>query len=365
LRARLRPPVQPFLQGSLAHTADDVAMVCALPLADNRDMLRKITLVITFALLCVSVCNVGAQKQDDNDRPFIIAVFRTDGVVVPFARYANQKWTNPWQSPRADDQAYETETIADLPKPWYESFVKTPAEWYLLSPASGELTVRASKSVEVCSHCQQVWGLLSDYPKATPAGRNECVRTLGVALSERRPSRAMERLTDSSPDWKQLLTLIAPQFEHAEIAALTFEHALLYASQLPSAEDRAKLPLSMQKLYRHRLTDDGQTLLYFEASRKYQKPPDSNDPSCENISMFGGWALRDAQGNLALLHSQFAPTDCDRKQVGLAFPFAILNLDGKTFAVIEEDSYEGESYIILEIRKDGVHRILETYAGSC
>ena len=331
-------------------------------------MLKKIICLASLGMVPLSahgIKSAATPAQSSNDGTLIVAVFRTDGVVVPFARYANQKWTNPWHSPRPDDQAYETETIADLPKPWYQSFVKTPAEWYLLSPARGELTVRASKNVEVCSHCQKVWGLLSDYPNATPAGRNECVTTLGVALNEKRPSRAMERLTDASPDWKQLLTLIAPHFERAEIAALTHEGASLYASQIPSAQDRAKMPLSMQKVYRNQLTDDGQVLLYFEATREYQKPADANDPSCENISMFGGWALRDAQGKLALLDSQFAPTDCDRKQVGLAFPFAILTLDGKTFAVVEEDSYEGESYIILEIQKDGVHRVLATYAGSC
>lgn len=340
----------------------------SLAFDETHRMLKKIICLGLLGLALSSahwIKPVAVPAQSNTDGTLIVAVFRTDGVVVPFARYANQKWTNPWQSPRPDEQAYETETIADLPKPWYESFVKTPADWYLLSPARGELTVRTSKNVEVCSHCAQVWGLLSDYPNATPAGKNECVLTLGVALNEKRPARPMEHLTEASPDWKQLLTLIASQFERAEIAALTHEGASLYTAQVPSAEDRAKIPLSIQKLYRNQLTDDGQTLLYFEASREYQKPRDSNDPSCENISMFGGWALRDAQGKLTLLDSQFAPTDCDRKQVGLAFPFAILTLDGKTFAIIEEDSYEGESYIILEIRKDGIHRVLETYAGSC
>lgn len=234
-------------------------------------MLKKIICLASLGMALSSAHGIKpatTSAQSSNDGTLIVAVFRTDGVVVPFARYANQKWTNPWHSPRPDDQAYEMATIADLPKPWYQSFVKTPAEWYLLSPARGELTVRASKNVEVCSHCQKVWGLLSDYPNATPARRNECVTTLGVALNEKRSSRAMERLTDASPDWKQLLTLITPHFERAEIAALTHEGASLYASQIPSAQDRAKMPLSMQKVYRNQLTDEGQALLYFEASRE-------------------------------------------------------------------------------------------------
>ena len=121
----------------------------------------------------------------------------------------------------------------------------------------------------------------------------------------------------------------------------------------------------MLHLYRSQLTDDGQTLFYFEASKEYPKPPDANDVGCNNISLVGGWASRDAQGNLALLDSQFNPTDCDWKEGGRVLPFVILQLDGKTFAIVEEPSYEGESYTILEIKNDGVRRVLETYAGSC
>ena len=53
------------------------------------------------------------------------------------------------------------------------------------------------------------------------------------------------------------------------------------------------------------------------------------------------------------------------KEGGGVLPFAILDLDGKTFAIVEEDSYEGEEYTILEIQESGVRRILETYAGGC
>ena len=57
--------------------------------------------------------------------------------------------------------------------------------------------------------------------------------------------------------------------------------------------------------------------------------------------------------------------DWDMKDNGVMAPFVILKLDGKTFAVVEEDSQEGESYVVLEIRKRKVRRVIETYAGSC
>ena len=329
-------------------------------------MLKKL---IALASLAAAFSSAGWIKparvpQTSRDQTLVVGVFRPDGVIVPFAVYAKRKWTNPWHRPLPDAQPDEPNTIADLPTPWYESFVKPGVEWYVSLSAADTNAVNTSRSVQVCSHCQQVWGLLSDYPNAKLAERNECVRSLGIALSKKRAAQAMERLTDASPDWKQLLTFLGPEFELAENAGPT-EASQHYYSQIPRTEERAKVPLSMLNLYRNQVPEEGQILFYFEVSKEYPKPPDSNDVGCNNISLLGGWALRDAHAKLALLDSQFNPTDCDWKEGGRVLPFMILQVDGKTFAIVEEDSYEGESYTILEIQRDGVRHVLDTYAGSC
>jgi len=325
--------------------------------------------LITLASLAAALSSTTGMKparalrKAAGDDRFIVGVLRPDGVIVPFAQYANRKWTNPWHSLQPGDQAEEPDTIADLPKPWFQSSLKPSSEWYLWSQ-SGELTmIKTSDPVQVCSHCQQVWGLLSDYPNPKQPEKDACVRNVGIVLSEKRQARTIEKLTDASSDWKQTLTFLGPEFERAESVGLSGAVSQ-YSAQLPPAEERARVALSVLNLYRSQLADDGQLLFYFEVSKEYPKPRASND-DCNNISLLGGWALRDAQDNLTLLDSQFSPTDCDWKEGGLALPFAILQLDGKTFAIVEEDSYEGEGYTILEIQKDGVHRILETYAGSC
>jgi hypothetical protein len=104
--------------------------------------------------------------------------------------------------------------------------------------------------------------LLSDYPDAKPAQKNECVRTLGIALSTKRLAPAMERLTNSSSDSQQLLMFLRPEFERAEMAGLT-EFSQHYYNEIPAAEERAKVPLSMFRLYRHRVTEHGQILFSF------------------------------------------------------------------------------------------------------
>lgn len=331
-------------------------------------MLKRL---LTLASLAVTISKAAwieparALAQTRRNDTLTVGILREDGVIAPFAQYANRKWTNPWHSRQPGDQADEQDTIADLPKPWFHSFVKPSSEWYLPS-ATGELTtIKTSKNVQVCSHCQQVWGLLSDYPTPRQPEKNECVRNVGAVFSEKKQARAMETITNSSAGWKQMLKFLGPEFERAEKVGISRIVSQQYSAQLPSAKERARVPLSLLNLYRTQLGDDGRLLFYFEASKEYSKPRDANDAGCNNVSLLGGWAIRNPKGKLILLDSQFSPTDCDMKEGGLALPFAVLRLDGKTFVIVEEDSYEGESYIILEIQKNHVRRVLETYAGSC
>ena len=331
-------------------------------------MLKKL---IALASLAVTISNAAwierapALAQTSRQETFTVGILRQDGVVAPFAQYANRKWTNPWHSRQPGDQADEPDTIADLPKPWFQSFVKPSSDWYFWSPTGEPTAVKTSKIVQVCSHCQQVWGLFSDYPNSKQPEKNACVRNVGAVLSKKKQARAMATITNSSVDWRQMLTFLGPEFERAESAGITRIVSQQYRAQLPPAEERAGIPLSILNLYRTQLSDDGDVLFYFEASKEYSKPRESNDAGCNNISLLGGWVIRNAQGELTLLDSQYSPTDCDMKEGGLILPFAILQLHGKTFAIVEEDSYEGEAYIILEIQKKRVRRVLETYAGSC
>src|SRR5438034_4532767 len=331
--------------------------------------MQKALIISAFlaALLPTSIKPARLSAQTHSHERLIVGVFRPEGVIVPFAQFSNGKWTNTWHSPRSVDQPDEPETVADLPKPWYESLVKTAGVWYLATSSGDTKSVTTSKSIQVCSHCQHVWGLLSDYPNPKQPVENECARNLGVAFSEKKETRSFEHLVSEAAEWKQVLTMLEPEFEQSERAAIDdseLEANREYFARFPPAEERTKVTLSILNLYRSHLPE-GPALLYFETSKEYPKPHEANDDGCNNISLFSGWLWQDSEGKLTLLDSHYGPTDCDMKEGGLTQPFAVLQIDGKTFAIVEEDSYEGEGYTILEIGKATIRRVLETYAGSC
>jgi hypothetical protein len=175
----------------------------------------------------------------------------------------------------------------------------------------------------------------------------------------------MAPITDRTRDWRRIIRFVALRFDRAETAGLA--HTVPeFVAQLPPPQARTGVRLSILNLYRVRVPDDKRTVFfYFEASKEYPKPTKANDPGCNNISLLSGWGARTPDGKLRLLASEYSATDCDMKEGNLDIPYAILRLDGKTFAIVEEDSYEGESYVVLEIRRRSIRRVLETYAGSC
>ena len=94
-------------------------------------MLKRLIISSLLAAMFSGIGGIkpaGAPVQGNNDNPFIVGVFRPDGIIVPFARYANRKWSNPWHQAQPDGQPDETDTIADLSIAWYRSLVSPSGE---------------------------------------------------------------------------------------------------------------------------------------------------------------------------------------------------------------------------------------------
>jgi hypothetical protein len=335
-----------------------------IPTVRTEGVMRHLLTSVLMLAISSSIPLPDARSQVRNvDHGFILGIFRPNGVIVPFARYARRRWTNPWHQRIPDAQSDEPKTIADLPRPWYRSFVKPTNKWQVILPTRRPSIAIALKNIQVCSHCQKVWGALTDYPNPKEPDKNECVWNLGIALNKNRQALAVSPITDRARDWQRMLRFMARRFDRDETTGLA--HTVPeFVAQLPPPQVRTGVKLSILNLYRVRIPGK-RTVFYFEASKEYPKPTKANDPGCNNISLLSGWVARNTDGRLRLLASEYSATDCDMKEGALDIPYAMLRLDGKTFAIVEEAGYEGESYVVLEIGRRSIRRVLETYAGSC
>ena len=154
-------------------------------------MINKLIAVVLFAFAVSTAGFVAPSRihhQKDSDAAFTVGVLTGDGVIVPFAQFSNGKWTNPWHSPRSVDQPDEPETIADLPKPWYESLVKTADVWYLTTPLGNTKSVTLRRTFRFALTANTFGVCLAIIPI-----RNSPKKMSASAISESRSTKKKKR----------------------------------------------------------------------------------------------------------------------------------------------------------------------------
>ena len=131
-----------------------------------------------IALTAASVaCAPGPSGPPPEHDPLWIAVVRTDGVLIPFARHGDDGWDLPWPAP------FEAETAAldtggdVVPPPWLgrEAWtlpvppidrqdpgggrIAAPLQWSFYSRTEQGTALAVSRLLLVEAHCMMSWGL--------------------------------------------------------------------------------------------------------------------------------------------------------------------------------------------------------------
>ena len=80
--------------------------------------------------------------------------------------------------------------------------------------------------------------------------------------------------------------------------------------------------------------------------------------------MVQGWVARVSEGFTAL-QANATITDCDAKELRTWAPLVFVTADARTFVVVREHGYEDESFVVSELRDNGLHRVLDVPGGGC
>jgi hypothetical protein len=276
-----------------------------------------------------------------------IAVLRDDGTLVPFAQYQQGNWLNPWPKPEG---YYSSNTIADLPKPWFSQSKALKATWYSWSTKGGAKPLTTSNVVQVDNDCQKNWGLQSN---ASSPVKGNYPQHIGFATDTKLQADGLIEVSDSS-ERSEIIALLAPLFEKAESGAL---------AKKVTATKRKAGRLAISHLYRSPEVK-GKSLYYIEATKEYPVPVDPQSPDCKVTSLFTGWLSKVASKREVLQHN-IEVTDCEMMEAANRIPLGMLQVDNRVFIVAEDSTGETHSYSIYEWTGSGVQLLLETSAGGC
>ena len=303
-------------------------------------------------ILVVALAVSPSQIRSDH---FTASLLRSDNVLVPFAQHSNGRWINPWAKP-TDFSEKEPNTLADLPEPWFAKGRLPSPLWHFLSRRGKAHLLNASKVVQVDSHCQKLWGIVSDLPKEEAADAR--LEFVGIALNVDRKVNPSNELNKTQDEWTRLHSFIQSEFGKEEQARATDLSQFL---KPPRREEQKNKSVTLSYLYRMTIEKSGERLYYFEALKEYKRPIPTNDQTCNNV-FFNGWILTKSD-ELKVIDSKLGWKDCEPGVDSI--PMGVLNLDDEVFIFTVEFDYEGDRYLIFKLDKSRMQTVLETYGGSC
>jgi hypothetical protein len=208
--------------------------------------------------------------------------------------------------------------------------------------------------------------LESDLP-ATPVPESQMAAAVaGVGFSGEVDVVPAVVLAPDDAEHARALAAIQASFDAAEAAESDRRAAAgSYEARTVGAE-LATVHLAVTSL--HRVGAGGDRSLYaFEARRTYAAQQGSFPDECDQVTIMTGWLAGNVSDALTVIPGASAVelTNCDRKGVAVVEPLGAAVVDGRTFVVVVNHGYEGESYSIQDVSPAEVRETIIVHGGGC
>ena len=316
---------------------------------------------LLFLLLEIMMQAPPAQQppaSTDETAPFLIGVLRRDGIVSPFAAFDGKDWDLPWP----DDLRW-----MELPI----GLESVPRKWWGKGGAVEQLTawidgvnrgpLRLARPTMLRLMCGSRLGLLSDYKSAQPVPPPD-VQPFpkdGLVVSGSQRIEPIESITPASSEWAPAAARLLEPFGKAEDIAIS---AFTDWRHPVRRDDRRKVPIELETLYRAAMDEPGWAAYYVEAIKKYAPGPDDDD--CGLMTSASGWVLAAPDGKMTTKLTARV-TYCDGRGVAYMLPLGLIKARGRTYWVYQLSGYGREGYAIVHPRPKLIMQEVYYSAGSC
>jgi hypothetical protein len=321
-------------------------------------MKRAALLLLAVIALVVPVLAQGQGGDAETTAPFVLGVLRRDGVVLPFAAYDGRRWRAPWP---ADTRFAELPISLESIDPDWWGRAAPPQSMALWSggQARGDLKLVAPAMIRL--PCGLRLGISTNYHPAEvpPPPMEQPYPKDGLVISTGQAIAPIETVAEGSPARQMVALEIVEEFDRQEQRAaaefMRWEHPV-------RRQDRRKIPIEVEALYRAPMDDAGWTAYYVEAVRRY--PPGPDDEGCGLLTSVRGWLRDGPKGERdAELSAQISY--CDRYGVTFMLPLGLLKVRSGTYWVYQVAGYEREAYLIAKPTRRSVERALSYPAVVC
>jgi len=316
---------------------------------------------LVFLLLTATMQAPAVQQppaSNDDTAPFLIAVLRRDGVVSPFAAFDGKNWDIPWPDDlRSKELPIGLESV--------------PSKWWGKAGALKQMTawidgmsrgpIRLVQPTMVRLMCGPQLGLTSDYHSAQPAPppQEQPYPKDGLAVSGSQRVEPIEMISPASSEWAPVTALLLEPFAKAEDTAIEAFTAWQHPVR---RNDRRKVPVKLETMYRAEMDQPGWAAYYVEAIKEYAPGPDDED--CGLVTSASGWIIAGPDGKRTTKLTARV-TYCDRRGVTYMLPLGLIKARGRTYWAYQLSGYGREGYAIVHPMPKTIMQEVHYLAGSC
>ena len=317
--------------------------------------------LVSLLLTVAMQAPVAQQPPASNDEtaPFLIGVLRRDGVLSPFAAFDGKDWDIPWP----DDLRWKELPIAleSIPPKWWgkAGALKQMTAWI---DGVNRGPVRLARPTMVRLMCASRLGLMSDYKSEQPApppGVQPYPKD-GLVVSGSQRIEPIETISPASSEWAPAAALLLEPFAKAEDIAID---AFTDWKHPVRRNDRRKVPVELETMYRAEMDQPGWAAYYVEAIKKYAPGPD-DDEDCGLVTSASGWVIAGPDGKRTTKLTARV-TYCDRRGVTYMLPLGLVKAHGRTYWAYQMSGYGREGYAIVHPMPKVIMQEVHYSAGSC
>jgi hypothetical protein len=293
---------------------------------------------------------------------FTLGVLRRDGIVIPFAAWNGSRWVNRWPAPgRREDIPI---TVAGSPKAWWLN--DRPVGYWTAWPLRGDSQVVYVKNpINLTAECQPQIGLQTSYVsiEAPALARTQPYPKDGLATAGDILVEPVAILDAKSAEWSRVSADVAAKINATEKKLLASERTTLRFSDA----ERAKLPFTLEVLFRSAGPTPGTTVLYFEGVKRYSRTPESLRPyfvTAEPLMYAAGWIVLDPAAPPRISESL---TISDSRREGLLYTMGLgaFRVGGTLYWAVQRSGWGFERFDVVEIAEPEVKTAFSTAGGTC
>jgi hypothetical protein len=308
---------------------------------------------------------LGAAKADgqapggrSERNRFTLGILRRDGIVIPFAAYDGKRWDTPWPvNTRFLEVPINLESIS---RGWW-GHVEPPRTLTVWTGGESRGELSLGNPTFVQTSCGKRIGLRTNYKPLLPAPPpfESPYPKDGLVISGSQRIDAVQSVSRDAPEWRvAAVSLLEDVDREEQIAATAFTNW-----RHPIRRDqRKRVPLELEALYRAPMDEPGWMAYYVEAIKRY--PPGPDDGDCGLITFARGWLGVSTDDRRAV--NIFAEISyCDRKGAAFMLPLGLVRVGGATHWVYQISGYERETYIVSTPTPKGITHQAGYSAGFC